>query len=351
MHVIRAHGVNDALSKGIEHILSNGVEEQSRNGPVLVAPEPVTTVYMRPKERVLFSPTRDANPFFHFFEALWMLNGGNDIEFPCHFNKSYAQYSDDGKTMWDAYGYRWRKFFGWDQLYDIITELRNNPSSRRCVLAMWNSVVPCGDDIESVVPNHPLAQHDEWSDFQAAVNGGKAVPCNTQAYFFIRHGRLNMTVTNRSNDAIFGCYGANAVHFSMLQEYMAVSIGVPVGVYYQVSNNLHVYTEKFSKDKLREIARESAQDLVSPLHEAVGMSEEFSTELPDWMAAARKALRSEAILFAELDPMLDKVATPMLAAWICHKSGMKVNALACASGIADDDWRRACQEWLQRRCL
>jgi hypothetical protein len=48
----------------------------SRAGDVLVAPHPVMSVTSIPTERVLFDPARDANPFFHLFESLWMLAGG-----------------------------------------------------------------------------------------------------------------------------------------------------------------------------------------------------------------------------------------------------------------------------------
>src|SRR5690606_27170488 len=49
------------------------------------------------------------------------------------------------------------------------------------------------------------------------------------------------------------CFGANAVHFSILQEYMAAHIGVPMGVYRQVSNNLHLYTAVVPVDQLGDL--------------------------------------------------------------------------------------------------
>src|ERR1039457_2230941 len=104
MHVIQARNVNDALASGLEYLADKGVEEQSRNGPVIVAPGPVTTVYERPLERVLFSPLRDANPFFATMESLWMLAGHNDVVFPAYFAKNMMNYSDGGVTLHGAYG-------------------------------------------------------------------------------------------------------------------------------------------------------------------------------------------------------------------------------------------------------
>jgi hypothetical protein len=50
-----------------------------------------------------------------------------------------------------------------------------------------------------------------------------------------------MIVFNRSNDIIFGCYGANAVHFSFLQEYIACCCGLSLGTYTQLSSDFHAY--------------------------------------------------------------------------------------------------------------
>ena len=75
MKVIHARNVNDAVVKGAELLKAGGLTQDSRAGGTLEYPEPVCTVYERPLERVLFDAIRDANPFFHLMEALWMLAG------------------------------------------------------------------------------------------------------------------------------------------------------------------------------------------------------------------------------------------------------------------------------------
>lgn len=107
MHVLHVRNVNAALQRGVHLIFNEGVRRDSRNGPVKVIPEPVTTVYRKPLERVLFAAERDANPFFHFFEALWMLAGRSDVHFPARFAGNIVNYSDDGDTLHGAYGRRW----------------------------------------------------------------------------------------------------------------------------------------------------------------------------------------------------------------------------------------------------
>src|SRR4051812_26055273 len=82
--------------------------KESRNGPVLMIEEPVIITYEKPNERVLFDANRDANPFFHLFESIWMLSGSNELAPVQYFANNISNYSDDGKTLNGAYGYRWR---------------------------------------------------------------------------------------------------------------------------------------------------------------------------------------------------------------------------------------------------
>lgn len=348
MYSYAAHDVNEALQYGLEYLLREGIEEDSRGGKVLSAPSPVCIEYAQPRRRVLYSPTRDANHFFHVMETLWMLSGSNKIEFPCFFNNSYSQFSDDGTTMWDSYGWRWRSFFGWDQLDAIVTELQHNPNSRRCVLAMWGA----GD------PAHMA--DGEWEscirtpDFYVATHGGKAVPCNTHAYFAIRNGKLNMTVCNRSNDSIWGAFGANAVHFSFLLEYMAARIGVEIGSYYQFTNNLHIYTERFSTHKLADIIYECetlshVPDVCPTLLDA-GVDE----DLPKFIAWGERVTRENTVANCLDVPNLktafmQNIAVPMLLCWAYRKQGDLHSMEICLDGIDAPDWRRACGEWIERR--
>jgi len=223
MRVIEGTNINDIFPRVLDLIAREGVEprDASRNGPVRVVPVPVSIVYKRPWERVLFNAQRDANPFFHLFEALWMLMGDNDVQLPAHFTPRIAAYSDDGATLHGAYGARWHVY---DQLHTLAELLRTTQNTRRAVLSIW-------------MPER---------DLHAQIS--KDLPCNVTVVFKQdpQHARtLTMTVFNRSNDALFGACGANVVHFSMLQEYVAALCGWRMGTYTHVTNDLHVYTDPF----------------------------------------------------------------------------------------------------------
>lgn len=327
MLVISAANVNDAWNQAKTMLNLKGVVRPSRVGEMLEYPGPVTTQYCYPCERVLFDPRRDSNPFFSFFEGLWMLAGRNDVAWIKQFNQRMSQFSDNGQTFHGAYGHRWRWHFGMpnqigegaiDQLPLIIDLLKKNHSERRAVLQMWD-------------PNCDLGHN------------GVDVPCNTAVYFKIRDGRLAMTVSNRSNDIVWGCYGANVVHMSMLQEYVAAMVGVEVGHYHQVSDSWHAYTAVWEQYTDAHCVSTDYYTLgLCRPYPLVSNPERFDAELQNWMEyPGSRGLYSNEIF--------DHVAVPMYNAWHEYKAKCFDSALGIAARVEASDWRKACQMWLGRR--
>src|SRR6516162_3106441 len=222
MHVIKASNVRDALIQAVQYLTTHGLIEETRAGEALVAQEPVCIHYENPKQHVLLNPVRDANPFFHLMESMWMLAGRDDAAFLEYYIKDFAKlFGKDGIIM-DAYGYRWRHGYHYDQLDEIVNQIRKDPLTRQAVLQMWG------------------AGRDDLRAYSSK-------PCNLSAVFRIQDQFVNMTVYNRSNDLIWGCCGANAVHFAILQEYIAGKVGLPMGGYWQITNNLHMYIDMYDK--------------------------------------------------------------------------------------------------------
>lgn len=342
MKVIYARNVNDAVVKGAQLMKDGALEQASRAGGTLEYPEPVCTVYEQPLERVLFDPVRDANPFFHLMEALWMLAGRRDTAWLTRFNKRMGEYSDDGEVFNAAYGYRWRQQFELhptaadatsDQLSTIVRLLKRDPDSRRAVLQIW----------------------DAEADLAVA---SKDLACNTQAMFKVRGGKLNMTVSNRSNDIVWGCYGANVVHFSMLIEYMAARIGVAPGAYRQVSDSYHAYVDTWPKisevgERFAVAGDPYAKGEVTP-YPLVADPDVFDAELDRWMASAPDLLTPEqwekdASTGHWRNPYFARVATPIHNGWFAYKRKDFAAANAWVDRCAASDWKRAAREWLARR--
>jgi thymidylate synthase len=309
-------------------------------------------------ERVLMEPQRDANPFFHLMEAVWMLAGRRDGTWLDAYVRDFSQrYGESDGTMHGAYGHRWRRHFDVegggapglpDQLLTVGRMLFDDPTTRRAVLTMWDPV--------------------------ADLNTGKTdIPCNLTVAFRARRRDedgadgpwyLDTTVFCRSNDCIWGMTGANAVHMSVLAEVVAGLAGMRLGVYRQVSNNLHVYTDGPSASVKRVwpperlnapspyIARVSAQPIIRPV---------VSSDVRDRsrVSEAMGLTVAECELFCEsrdhgsfvgyITPWLRNVVVPMERAHRAWREGHRAVALTEIENVTASDWRTAAQEWMQRR--
>lgn len=332
MYTITGRNVNQILPELMYGLQHHGREEETRNGKVLRLPAPAAITYEHPCERVLFCPLRDANPFFHLMESIWMLMGRNDLAFPASIVSSMADFSDDGVILQGAYGYRWRHHFGVDQLAVIANALRADKTCRRQVLQMWDA----GNDL--------------------GLNS-KDLPCNTQIYFAINDGKLDMTVTNRSNDAVWGALGANVVHMSMLLQFMAAWIEVPVGKYYQFSNNMHVYERHF--DLMNQCAQQAYPSMQYMSHDPYENNEVEETPLCPagptgvqlWQEDAEMLLETKEAPLGLRTSFMRKVVSPMLQAIRHYKATKNVDESIhfLWAMPTKSDWRRAGEEWLERR--
>ncbi len=327
MHTIKVRNVNQALPAGLQLLNLKGCQRESRNGKVAVMPVPVTTLYTKPTERVLFSAEREANPFFHFYESIWMLGGRNDVATLTNYVKRMQTFSDDGITLHGAYGYRWRRAFGGDQLFLIIEALKKDPTDRRNVLQMWDANLDLG-------------------------RIGKDIPCNTHIYFLRNEeGALDMTVCCRSNDMIFGAYGANVVHMSMLQEYMAGGIGCEVGHYWQISNNYHAYLDTLEPLK-QSLANKNPSILCPYSRGEVKPYPMMDLPYEEWDKELEMFL-DEGLVLGMKSKFLRKVAGPILEAHRTFKENKGQLRYDLAEEIINNcaatDWRLACLGWISRR--
>lgn len=316
------------------HLKHNGVPIAPRDGQkTLEYPSIVCTTYTNPRERVLWCPVRDANPFFHFFEALWILAGRKDVAFLSRFNKRMADYSDNGVNFHAPYGYRLRKHFGFDQIERAIEMLTDNPDTRRVVLQIWDPAFDFG-------------------------KSSKDLPCNDFIMLKARGGMLHMTVCCRSNDVIWGAYGANVVQFSMLLEYIATRAGLGVGEYRQLSDSFHVYTENpfwqyftVKGDDLWPIHDLYADGEAAPYE---GMFiDDFDRDLAKFFTAwdLHGNPAGPLPLVTYSTAAFHEVVLPMYRAHSLFKQGQLLGACHTLQHAPPCDWLGAAHLWLTRRIL
>lgn len=395
--------------------------QPSRYGEVLQVEEPVTVTYSNPRERVLMNEARDANPFFHLYESLWMLAGRNDVAPLAYYNSRMSEFSDDGKVFRGAYGHRWRhaSILGdalfnrpselgmalavgdltgvaeVDQLDVIVKHLQAQPHSRRAVLQMWN----VADDLCAIDEHvHACqvcggskgwAEGGTWGDCARCHGKGVVVTpasrdvcCNVVTTFQMRdkpgnwHPEtgvnpntapavpaqrvLDLTVFNRSNDMVWGMLGANAVQFSVLQEYVAARLGVGVGRYNQITANMHVYTNTWKPKEWLEA--ENAHHGMSPEQDPIPLvanPEAFERQLPEFVEQFSGSFDLNEHVWSE--PFLGRVAAPMLRAFALYRASRRLDtsdrvshmkrALQEAETVVDSLWKQAAVGWLERRAI
>ncbi len=163
-------------------------------------------------------------------EQIWFLAGVRKPEdFLRNFTKIWDIFTNPGDVVTVAYGYRWRRHFGRDQIKLLVELLQKEPSSRQAVIVTWDPA------------------QDGLSLFKK-----KNVPCPYTFTVNIVGGRLHLHNIVRSNDVVLGT-PADVAGFALLQCILAQKLGVRPGIYSHSISNAHVYDNHFA----------GAQELIS----------------------------------------------------------------------------------------
>lgn len=195
-----------------------GVETiDSRNGPVkeILCPN---ILIKNPRNRMAFNPIRKWNLSYAMIEAIMLFQNVNDLKFFSYQNKNMVNYSDDGLTLYGAYGSRVAQY-----IPDIINKLINDKNSRQASI--------------TVLQNYDVAKNT------------KDMPCTLSLQFLVRDNQLNMIVNMRSNDIFLGL-PYDIFMFTTMQEIMFNTLkdfisGLKLGWYLHRPASLHLYQDNF----------------------------------------------------------------------------------------------------------
>lgn len=165
-------------------------------------------------------------------ELLWFLQGKSNI--------SYLH--QDGCTIWDEwadndgnlgpiYGKQWRNWEGksgnkYDQIQNILHQIKTNPTSRRMILNTWN------------VADLP----DERISPQENVAKGKMAlaPCHLFFQVFVQQERLSLLFYARSQDFFLGT-PFNITSYALLTHLFALYCNLEVGELIWTAGDVHLY--------------------------------------------------------------------------------------------------------------
>lgn len=129
--------------------------------------------------------------------------------------KPKAQFDGD---LGRVYGVQWRSWQGadgkvYDQLQQLIHDLKNNPYSRRHILTAWNV---------------------------AELNQMALPPCHTFSQFYVRNGKLSCQMYQRSADFFLGV-PFNIASYALFTHMLAQVCGLEVGEFVHTFGDAHIY--------------------------------------------------------------------------------------------------------------
>ncbi|UYA99043.1 thymidylate synthase [Xanthomonas phage vB_Xar_IVIA-DoCa10] len=166
-------------------------------------------------------------------EVAWYVLGSQDAAFITKYAPlwdkfveaiSYPVYEDDvfiGRSSFkgvkSAYGYRWRRHFGRDQIRLAVEALRKDPSDRRVYVSAWD---PAEDGL--------------------GEQGQKNVPCPTSFTFSITGGELHSSLFLRSSDLFVGL-PYDVMGHALLMDAVAHELGIRPGVMHVSLAHAHLY--------------------------------------------------------------------------------------------------------------
>jgi thymidylate synthase len=218
----------DAIyQKALKDIMEHGIEEVSlRQGVKTKAIPGLTFSFDIEKDGFPVLTLRKIPVRVFVAEQVWFISGSRKPEdFLREYTKIWDDFTNPNDVVTVAYGYRWRKHFGRDQIALLIELLQKEPSSRHGVVITWD---PTQDGLSLVKK--------------------KNVPCPYTFTVNIIGGKLHMHNIVRSNDMILGC-PHDVAGFALLQCILAQKLGVKPGVYTHSISNAHIYDNHYEGAK------------------------------------------------------------------------------------------------------
>lgn len=163
-------------------------------------------------------------------EVAWYVRGEQDADFIRKYAPLWDKFVEplvkrgdlfNGDEMMEgvksAYGYRWRRHFGRDQLRLAVEALRKDPSDRRVYVSAWD---PAEDGL--------------------GAQGQRNVPCPTSFTFSVTGGELHSSLFLRSSDVFVGL-PYDVMGHALLMDAVAHELRIRPGVMHVTLAHAHLY--------------------------------------------------------------------------------------------------------------
>jgi thymidylate synthase len=162
-------------------------------------------------------------------ELLWFLAGDTNVKYLReHGVTIWDEWADANGELGPVYGKQWRSWPAQDgdtidQIKEVISEIRTNPSSRRLIVSAWNP---------ADLPKMALA------------------PCHCLFQFWVGNGRLSCQLYQRSGDVFLGV-PFNIASYALLTQMVAQVTGLAPGEFVHTLGDAHLYLTHLEQARLQ----------------------------------------------------------------------------------------------------
>jgi len=162
-------------------------------------------------------------------ELLWFIKGETNIKYLTDNGVSiWNEWADENGELGPVYGKQWRSWEGadqkeYDQLSDVIRQIKTNPDSRRIIISAWNV---------ADLPKMAL------------------MPCHTMFQFYVAEGKLSCQLYQRSADVFLGV-PFNIASYALFTMMIAQVCDLQPGDFIHTFGDVHLYNNHFEQAKLQ----------------------------------------------------------------------------------------------------
>lgn len=227
----------------LNHILTHGHKKQDRTGTGTIS----TFGYQMRMDLADGFPlltTKKVHLKSIIHELLWFLAGDTNVKYLQQNGvRIWNEWADPDGSLGHIYGYQWRSWPGYDgkaidQIAQAISDIKNNPDSRRIIVNSWNV-----GDLDNM--NLP--------------------PCHTFFQFYVCDGRLSLQLYQRSADSFLGV-PFNIASYALLTMMTAQVCGLQPGEFIHTFGDLHIYLNHLDqvKTQLARTPRQLPRMVINP---------------------------------------------------------------------------------------
>lgn len=173
---------------------------------------------LNPEQRVITTEWRKFSEKYAEREFAWYMSGDRSVAEIKKFAPIWDKMHGGDNIVNSNYGYQWMRN---GQLEKCVKQLKENKDTRQAWFTIFDG--------------------KEKDDYKYDT------PCTLSVGFDIKPyvGTLDMCVTMRSNDLIYG-FCNDQYCWTKLQKLIADELGIPIGTYYHFAHDLHIYERHFS---------------------------------------------------------------------------------------------------------